>query len=638
MSSSRPPSSPPKVHHLSSPAPEVPFVPIGVKNSARVLVPDQAEEILDNKDKTAVQALEMEEASRADMVGEASEIQLPQLKPVASSNAGTTSQKAEIPDSEADVEDEDETGALNGVSLIERAEELGANDGLRESVEVRNEQQQERIVETEQEQEQNHEMHDEVASGEVKVKEADPKEANLQDVIGETTKHELQEQTDMECDPTNGKEDHTVQDYRDEDVMLVEFGTEEPRPAYETGPATSEQPQDATSAPEETIVVDTSPSPVVPLLDEDQNQDAMDEVSESKEEVMPPPKTRGQKRKRGRPASKKSKPTPAVVEESAEVDDGIAVGNEQAMHVDEHASNAKHRGQEQTTTTEEQDGTPEISGVQEPASNIISGNGLPKESENAVTEPAQTPIIDTTSTAETTAASSITTNTTIHEPTSTISSEATTIQSKAEVQMTAPPSEPPAPPESSPSRNKDVIFAELKAMKMVTTFSILTQYLADTCFSLLMKIISRPRSKLATQHSLLSSHPFGAGWLLSMLTLRMSSLFHTYTALLSAVISTSVSVLHLCWSFQAFLIGNFLAQSSIPSSISQLFSPPIPTKLTPSPTSSHPAAETVSKHIRLLHEYNDIRDIGQGLLGMIADSRDVRVGRVMEEFGVGASD
>jgi hypothetical protein len=39
-----------------------------------------------------------------------------------------------------------------------------------------------------------------------------------------------------------------------------------------------------------------------------------------------------------------------------------------------------------------------------------------------------------------------------------------------------------------------------------------------------------------------------------------------------------------------------------------------------------PAAETVKKHIKLLHEYNDIRDVGQGLIGMIAENRGVRIG------------
>jgi hypothetical protein len=46
----------------------------------------------------------------------------------------------------------------------------------------------------------------------------------------------------------------------------------------------------------------------------------------------------------------------------------------------------------------------------------------------------------------------------------------------------------------------------------------------------------------------------------------------------------------------------------------------------------------VKTHIHLLHQYNDIRDIGQGLIGMIADNRGVRIGELYEEFGVGLQD
>ncbi|MCJ1373555.1 hypothetical protein MMC20_004783 [Loxospora ochrophaea] len=42
-----------------------------------------------------------------------------------------------------------------------------------------------------------------------------------------------------------------------------------------------------------------------------------------------------------------------------------------------------------------------------------------------------------------------------------------------------------------------------------------------------------------------------------------------------------------------------------------------------------------SAHIALLHQYNTLRDIGTGLLGMIAEARGVRVGEVFEEWGVG---
>jgi len=52
----------------------------------------------------------------------------------------------------------------------------------------------------------------------------------------------------------------------------------------------------------------------------------------------------------------------------------------------------------------------------------------------------------------------------------------------------------------------------------------------------------------------------------------------------------------------------------------------------------HPAAETVKRHIKLLHDYNDIRDVGQGLIGMIADNRGVRIGELYAEFGVGLKD
>jgi len=52
----------------------------------------------------------------------------------------------------------------------------------------------------------------------------------------------------------------------------------------------------------------------------------------------------------------------------------------------------------------------------------------------------------------------------------------------------------------------------------------------------------------------------------------------------------------------------------------------------------YPAAETVKKHIKLLHDYNDIRDVGQGLVGMIADNRGVRIGELYGEFGVGLKD
>ncbi|RHZ61054.1 SWI5/SAE3 family protein [Aspergillus thermomutatus] len=47
---------------------------------------------------------------------------------------------------------------------------------------------------------------------------------------------------------------------------------------------------------------------------------------------------------------------------------------------------------------------------------------------------------------------------------------------------------------------------------------------------------------------------------------------------------------------------------------------------------------TVKRHIRLLHEYNEIKDIGQGLMGLIADARGMRQIDVQKEFGVGDRD
>lgn len=44
------------------------------------------------------------------------------------------------------------------------------------------------------------------------------------------------------------------------------------------------------------------------------------------------------------------------------------------------------------------------------------------------------------------------------------------------------------------------------------------------------------------------------------------------------------------------------------------------------------------KHIKLLHEYNEIKDVGQGLMGLIADQRGVRIMEVQEDFGIDAKD
>jgi len=47
---------------------------------------------------------------------------------------------------------------------------------------------------------------------------------------------------------------------------------------------------------------------------------------------------------------------------------------------------------------------------------------------------------------------------------------------------------------------------------------------------------------------------------------------------------------------------------------------------------------TIARHIKLLHDFNEVRDVGLHLIGMIADERGVRVQDVMPEFGVTPQD
>jgi len=46
----------------------------------------------------------------------------------------------------------------------------------------------------------------------------------------------------------------------------------------------------------------------------------------------------------------------------------------------------------------------------------------------------------------------------------------------------------------------------------------------------------------------------------------------------------------------------------------------------------------VKAHIKLLHDYNEIRDIGQGLMGIIADNRGLRVSDVYRDFDIAEGD
>ncbi|MCJ1304945.1 hypothetical protein MMC08_007758 [Hypocenomyce scalaris] len=50
------------------------------------------------------------------------------------------------------------------------------------------------------------------------------------------------------------------------------------------------------------------------------------------------------------------------------------------------------------------------------------------------------------------------------------------------------------------------------------------------------------------------------------------------------------------------------------------------------------ATQTVQNHIHLLHIYNQIRDIGTGLFGMIADNKGVQVKDVYGDFGLCVGD
>lgn len=50
------------------------------------------------------------------------------------------------------------------------------------------------------------------------------------------------------------------------------------------------------------------------------------------------------------------------------------------------------------------------------------------------------------------------------------------------------------------------------------------------------------------------------------------------------------------------------------------------------------ANSIVKEHIKLLHEYNELKDVGQGLMGLIADQRGVRIIEVQEDFGMDAKD
>ncbi|KAF1811997.1 hypothetical protein P152DRAFT_458949 [Eremomyces bilateralis CBS 781.70] len=60
---------------------------------------------------------------------------------------------------------------------------------------------------------------------------------------------------------------------------------------------------------------------------------------------------------------------------------------------------------------------------------------------------------------------------------------------------------------------------------------------------------------------------------------------------------------------------------------------------TPADSEVIAAAKKINdQHIRKLHEYNEIRDVGLGLMGMIAEKRGTRVVEVQREFGIDTAD
>jgi hypothetical protein len=50
------------------------------------------------------------------------------------------------------------------------------------------------------------------------------------------------------------------------------------------------------------------------------------------------------------------------------------------------------------------------------------------------------------------------------------------------------------------------------------------------------------------------------------------------------------------------------------------------------------ARGVIKQHIQLLNKYNEIKDIGQTLIGVIADNRNVTIRECQEEFGVADGD
>lgn len=46
------------------------------------------------------------------------------------------------------------------------------------------------------------------------------------------------------------------------------------------------------------------------------------------------------------------------------------------------------------------------------------------------------------------------------------------------------------------------------------------------------------------------------------------------------------------------------------------------------------AGGVIRTHIKLLQEYNAVKDVAQGLMGILAEKKGVRIVDIMEEFGI----
>lgn len=94
-------------------------------------------------------------------------------------------------------------------------------------------------------------------------------------------------------------------------------------------------------------------------------------------------------------------------------------------------------------------------------------------------------------------------------------------------------------------------------------------------------------------------------------------------------------------------------QAALETTVSELLSQrtALVNSFTPSSNASEPedsdvraklavdiANEKIKSQIRQLQQYNDIKDIGTQLMGLIAEKRGCRIAEVQEEFGISADD